>query len=177
MVDTAKAGTKPIIIKKYANRRLYNTSVSSYITLHNLAQMTRSGVVFQVLDAKTGADITHTILTQIIMDAEATGTPMLPVSFLCQLIALYGTPQQSRVADFLSETMSDFVARPTVSAVFDATALMEPSHPGGTISPFRGATPSAKDGRQAAHSAMNDDLAALRDQMSVMQQKLDALVN
>ena len=75
-------GDSPIIIKKYANRRLYNTQSSSYITLDDLARMTREGLDFQVLDAKTGGDITHAILTQIIMEEEANGEQMLPVSFL-----------------------------------------------------------------------------------------------
>ena len=75
----------PIIIKKYANRRLYNTGTSSYITLDDLARMTREDVQFQVVDAKSGDDITHSILTQIIMEEEASGEQMLPVSFLRDL--------------------------------------------------------------------------------------------
>ena len=78
MADSSSDGARPkgadsVIIKKYANRRLYNTSSSSYITLEDLARMTREGVDFQVLDAKTGADITHSILTQIIMEEESSG--------------------------------------------------------------------------------------------------------
>ena len=86
---------QPIIIKKYANRRLYNTHSSSYITLDDLARMTREGMDFQVLDAKTGNDITHAILTQIIMEEEANGEQMLPVSFLRQLISMYGNSMQA----------------------------------------------------------------------------------
>ena len=90
MVGRAKAASgevgDAIIIKKYANRRLYNTASSSYITLEDLARMVRENVDFQVLDAKSGDDITHAILTQIIMDEEANGEQMLPVSFLRQLI-------------------------------------------------------------------------------------------
>ena len=76
----------PIVIKKYANRRLYNTHSSSYITLDDLAQMTREGVDFTVVDAKSGDDITHAILTQIIVEEETNGEQMLPVSFLRDLI-------------------------------------------------------------------------------------------
>ena len=71
---------EPIIIKKYANRRLYNTRTSSYITLDHLAQMVKENIEFKVLDAKTGADLTHTILTQIIMEEEANGEPALGTS-------------------------------------------------------------------------------------------------
>ena len=86
-----------VIVKKYANRRLYNTSTSSYITLDDLAGMVREDVQFQVLDAKTGDDITHSILTQIIMDEEASGgEQLLPVNFLRQLISMYGNSMQSR---------------------------------------------------------------------------------
>ncbi|OYW82461.1 MAG: polyhydroxyalkanoate synthesis repressor PhaR, partial [Sphingobium sp. 32-64-5] len=78
----------PVIIKKYANRRLYNTQSSKYITLDYLAELTRKDVEFKVVDAKTNEDITHSVLTQIIMDEETGGQRMLPVSFLRQIIAL-----------------------------------------------------------------------------------------
>lgn len=80
-------GDGPVIIKKYANRRLYNTETSSYITLEHLAAMTRDGRDFKVVDAKSEEDITHNILTQIIMEEEQRGQTMLPVPFLRQLIA------------------------------------------------------------------------------------------
>jgi len=105
--DKAK-GDEPIIIKKYANRRLYNTHTSSYITLDDLAGMTREGQDFQVLDAKTGNDITHTILTQIIMEEESSGEQMLPVSFLRQLIAMYGNSMQAMMPPYLEATMDNF---------------------------------------------------------------------
>ena len=84
------AGDGPVIIKKYANRRLYNTETSSYITLEHLAAMTREGRDFKVVDAKSEEDITHNILTQIIMEEESRGQTMLPVNFLRQLIAMNG---------------------------------------------------------------------------------------
>ena len=77
-----------VVIKKYANRRLYNTDTSSYITLEHLAQMTREGREFKVLDAKSEEDITHNVLTQIIMEEESRGETMLPVNFLRQLISM-----------------------------------------------------------------------------------------
>src|SRR6478752_9955245 len=102
---------QPVIIKKYANRRLYNTSSSSYITLDDLSKMTRKGIEFQVLDAKTGADITHQILTQIIMEEEASGTEqMLPISFLRQLIAMYGNSMQAMMPHYLEASMENFQA-------------------------------------------------------------------
>ena len=89
MVGRSKAASgaagETVIIKKYANRRLYNTASSSYITLEDLARMVRENIEFQVLDAKTGDDITHSILTQIIMDEEANGEQMLPVLSLIHI--------------------------------------------------------------------------------------------
>ncbi|WP_230281237.1 polyhydroxyalkanoate synthesis repressor PhaR [Croceicoccus sp. Ery15] len=107
MADKEKSGDV-IIIKKYANRRLYNTDSSSYITLDHLAEMTREGVEFQVIDAKSGADITHQILTQIIMDEEAAGSQMLPVTFLRDLISMYGNSMQAMVPHYLEMSMSQF---------------------------------------------------------------------
>ncbi|WP_439491790.1 polyhydroxyalkanoate synthesis repressor PhaR, partial [Blastomonas fulva] len=105
----AKTGTSDsddvIIIKKYANRRLYNTRSSSYITLDFLAKLTREGKDFQVVDAKTGDDITHNILTQIIMEEESSGQQMLPVGFLRELISMYGNSMQSMIPQYLEASM------------------------------------------------------------------------
>jgi polyhydroxyalkanoate synthesis repressor PhaR len=104
----AQAGSGPVIIKKYANRRLYNTETSSYITLDFLAQMTREHREFKVVDAKTEEDITHNILTQIIMEEENRGQTMLPVGFLRELISLYGDSMQSMVPQYLEASMEAF---------------------------------------------------------------------
>ena len=104
----SSGGTGTVIIKKYANRRLYNTETSSYITLDHLALMTREGRDFKVIDAKTEDDITHNVLTQIIMEEETRGQTMLPVSFLRQLIALYGDSMQSMVPQYLEASMDAF---------------------------------------------------------------------
>ena len=106
----AKSGSASdtVIIKKYANRRLYNTETSSYITLDHLAAMTREGRDFKVLDARTDEDITHNVLTQIIMDEETRGQTLLPVNFLRQLIALYGDSMQSLVPQYLEASMEAF---------------------------------------------------------------------
>ena len=98
---------EPIIIKKYANRRLYNTDTSSYITLDDLAKMVRENVDFHVLDAKSGDDITHTILTQIIVEEESHGSHMLPVSFLRDLIRMYGNSMQAMMPSYLEASMTN----------------------------------------------------------------------
>jgi polyhydroxyalkanoate synthesis repressor PhaR len=100
-----------VVVKKYANRRLYNTKSSSYITLDDLARMTREGVDFKVLDAKTGNDITHQILTQIIMEEESSGgEQMLPIGFLRQLISMYGNSMQAMMPQYLEASMENFRA-------------------------------------------------------------------
>ena len=112
MADTEKpeAATTaaPVTIKKYANRRLYNTATSSYVTLEHLAKMVRDGIDFVVRDAKTGEDITRSVLTQIIVEEEAKGTNLLPISFLRQLIGFYGDSLQSLVPQYLEVSMRAF---------------------------------------------------------------------
>lgn len=98
----------PITIKKYANRRLYNTQTSNYITLDFLADMTRQDIDFVVVDAKSGDDITHNVLTQIIVDEENSGQNMLPVKFLRQLISMYGNSMQSMMPSYLEASMDNF---------------------------------------------------------------------
>src|SRR5688572_8494163 len=102
------SGDDVVIIKKYANRRLYDTESSSYITLERLAEMVRQKREFKVVDAKSGDDITHNILTQIIMEEEARGTTMLPVNFLRQLISMYGDSMQSMVPQYLESSLEAF---------------------------------------------------------------------
>lgn len=98
--------SEPVIIKKYANRRLYDTGSSSYITLDHLGEMTRKGIEFKVVDAKTGEDLTRSVLTQIIMEEENRGQTMLPTNFLRQLIAMYGDSMQSMVPPYLEASMA-----------------------------------------------------------------------
>jgi polyhydroxyalkanoate synthesis repressor PhaR len=104
----APSGDDVVIIKKYANRRLYDTESSSYITLDRLAEMVRQKRQFKVVDAKSGDDITHAVLTQIIMDEEARGKTMLPVNFLRQLIGMYGDRMQSMVPQYLEASLEAF---------------------------------------------------------------------
>ena len=98
----------PVVVKKYANRRLYNTETSSYITLDNLAEMIRLGRDFIVYDAKSGDDITRGVLTQIIVEEESKGTSILPTAFLRQLIGFYGDSLQGVVPRYLDTAMSSF---------------------------------------------------------------------
>ncbi len=181
-----------IIIKKYANRRLYNTSSSSYITLDNLATMVRDNVEFQVLDAKSGTDITHSILTQIIMDEEASGEQMLPVSFLRQLIGMYGNSMQAMMPSYLEASMTNFrenqskireafesgLANNPIAAIHETNMAMMRVAAGalmpGSASKRSATKPKTSDSK-ATKTGDVDDIAALRDQMAAMQKKLDEL--
>ena len=108
-IDRAdEADQATVTIKKYANRRLYNTATSSYVTLDNLCDMVRNGEDFVVRDARSGEDITRQVLTQIIVEQEAKGQNMLPLSFLRQLIQLYGDNVQAFVPRYLELTMDTF---------------------------------------------------------------------
>jgi polyhydroxyalkanoate synthesis repressor PhaR len=98
----------PVVVKKYANRRLYNTESSSYITLDSLATMIRIGRDFVVYDAKSGEDITRGVLTQIIVEEESKGRAMLPTAFLRQIIGFYGDSLQQFVPGYLESAMSNF---------------------------------------------------------------------
>ncbi|MDJ0685044.1 MAG: polyhydroxyalkanoate synthesis repressor PhaR [Alphaproteobacteria bacterium] len=107
--STDSENSEPITIKKYANRRLYNTATSSYVTLDHLCQMVKDGVDFAVHDAKSGDDITRSVLTQIIVEEEAKGQNLLPIGFLRQLISFYGdNMQQMLVPKYLDFTMRSF---------------------------------------------------------------------
>ena len=104
----AQANAQPVVVKKYANRRLYNTESSSYVTLEDLAAMIRAGRDFVVYDAKSGDDITRSVLTQIIVEEEAKGKNLLPESFLRQLIGFYGGSLQGILPRYLDHAMSGF---------------------------------------------------------------------
>lgn len=115
MSEKAKTGRKngagedgATVIKKYANRRLYNTATSSYVTLDFLADMVKNGEDFVVFDAKTGEDITHSVLTQIIFEEESKGQNLLPIQFLRQLIKFYGDSLQTFVPSYLEMSMNAF---------------------------------------------------------------------
>jgi polyhydroxyalkanoate synthesis repressor PhaR len=108
MTDDKAAEKPPITIKKYANRRLYNTATSSYVTLDHLSTMVKEGAEFVVYDAKTGEDITRQVLTHIIVEEEGKGQNLLPISFLRHLISFYGDSLQSIVPNYLDYSMQAF---------------------------------------------------------------------
>ncbi|PCJ59384.1 MAG: polyhydroxyalkanoate synthesis repressor PhaR [Rhodospirillaceae bacterium] len=105
---TASEGAGPITIKKYANRRLYNTATSSYVTLDDLCKMVKEKMDFVVYDAKTGEDLTRSVLTQIIVEEEAKGQNLLPINFLRQLIGFYGDGLQDVLPSYLECSMQSF---------------------------------------------------------------------
>jgi polyhydroxyalkanoate synthesis repressor PhaR len=100
--------SEPIIIKKYANRRLYNTETSTYITLHDLAEIVRAGKEVEVVDAKTGNDLTRPTLAQIILEEEGKGASMLPVNFMKQIIGFYDNGMQTVLPHYLEMVMDTF---------------------------------------------------------------------
>jgi polyhydroxyalkanoate synthesis repressor PhaR len=171
----------PVTIKKYANRRLYNTASSSYITLDDLAKMIRQGVDFRVLDAKSGDDITHSILTQIIMEEESSGgEQMLPVSFLRQLISMYGNSMQSMMPHYLEAMMDNFRQNQTkLQEAFKQGAGANPlaKMAETNLAMMRAATEAfmPRKSAPAPSEDSRDELARLREQMAAMQKQLDAL--
>ncbi len=109
MVEETSRAETPVVIKKYANRRLYNTQTSSYVTLDHLCEMVKQGVDFEVRDARSNADITRSVLTQIIFEEEAKGQNLLPIKFLRQLIRFYGDSMQAFVPGYLDMSMESFI--------------------------------------------------------------------
>ena len=171
-----------VIIKKYANRRLYNTETSSYITLDHLAAMIREGRDFKVVDAKTDADITHTVLTQIIMEEESRGASMLPVNFLRQLIAMYGDSMQAMVPGYLDASMESFRRnqaqfKSAVEGAFANSPFAEIAKR--NMEMFEAATAAFKNGGKPAAapsaSSKDDEIAALKAEMARMQEKIEKL--
>ena len=183
MADQASGNVdEPVIVKKYANRRLYNTRSSSYITLDDLARMVREGVEFKVLDAKTGSDITHQILTQIIMEEESSGgEQMLPIGFLRQLISMYGNSMQAMMPQYLEASMENFRAnQQKLQDAFKASVGPEAfSRLAETnMAMFKAAASAFMPKGEAAPTPTpkpSSDIDALRAQMAEMQRKLDEL--
>lgn len=180
MARSAQKGGEgdPIIIKKYANRRLYNTDSSKYITLDFLADLTRKDVDFKVVDAKSGNDITHNVLTQIIMDEESSGQHMLPVGFLRQLIALYGDSMQSMVPGFLESSLNNF--RKNQKQVQSVLENAITSGPFGEIAKtnielMRSARDALVPGLSPKNEKKSDDIGELKRQMAELQAKIDRL--
>ncbi len=176
----------PVVVKKYANRRLYNTESSSYVTLEDLAAMVRQGRHFVVYDAKSGEDITRGVLTQIIVEEEAKGRSLLPTSFLRQIIGFYGDSMQSLVPRYLENVMGAFARqqdqmRRAVEQSMGGfnpfggleemgkqnMAMMERAM--NLFAPFRAGGPEAPEGGDAAR------VAALQAEVEQLKRQLEAL--
>ncbi len=185
MANKKVAGdSSPIIIKKYANRRLYNTETSNYITLELLSQMTREGKEFVVVDAKTDEDITHNVLTQIIMEEEQRGKNMLPVNFLRQLISMYGDSMQSMVPQYLEASMEAFRKnqqqfQEAMQGAFTSGPFAELAKR--NMQMFEAATSAFKPGAGAVQKTADDErdkddeIAQLRAQLASLNAKIDKL--
>ena len=130
--DPKAASAAPVVVKKYANRRLYNTETSSYITLDTLAEMVRAGRDFVVYDAKSGEDITRGVLTQIIVEQEGRGQNLLPTGFLRQLIGFYGGQMQGLLPRYLEQAIGAFSAQQEQMR----TAMQKTMGSMGTLFPF-----------------------------------------
>ncbi len=177
------AATPPVVVKKYANRRLYNTESSSYITLDSLAQMVRQGRDFVVYDAKSGEDITRGVLTQIIVEEEGKGHNLLPTAFLRQLIGFYGDQMQALVPRYLEQSMAVFAQQQEQMR----TALQRTM---GTLFPFGNIeevgrqnmamieralslfTPFYRPPGSPDRSADAEEIAALRAEVEALKQQL-----
>jgi polyhydroxyalkanoate synthesis repressor PhaR len=185
----------PVVIKKYANRRLYNTQTSSYVTLDHLAAMVKEGTEFEVLDARTGDDITRSVLTQIIFEEEAKGQSLLPIKFLRQLIRFYGDSLQTFVPGYLDMSMDSFtknqgpmrdriaealgggnqmvenMTRQNLALFENAMAMFTPfGAAGGAVGKAEGGKPAAKPGPQGT-----EDIADLKEEMEAMRRQLAEL--
>jgi len=196
MTEDKGDSNKPVTIKKYANRRLYNTSTSSYVTLDHLSKMVKEGTDFVVNDAKTGDDITRQVLTHIIVEEESKGQNLLPIQFLRHLISFYGDSLQSVVPNYLDYSMQAFarnqeqmrsymrdtlgglnpfgqfeeVGKQNMAMFENAMKLFTPFRPGAG----NGKAPSDQEPPDAAANP-DESLDALRNKLDDMQKQLDAL--
>ncbi|MEM7061072.1 MAG: polyhydroxyalkanoate synthesis repressor PhaR [Pseudomonadota bacterium] len=192
--DQGHAANK-IVIKKYANRRLYNTAKSSYVTLDDLAKMVRNGDDFAVYDAKSGDDITRSVLTQIIVEEEAKDQNMLPTNFLRELIRLYGDPLQGVVPGYLDAAMKAFnrnqdqmreafggasafgnletMARANMDFFEKSMRMFTPFGGSNGASSGQGAPANTK--QDAPKAEVGEDLEALQKQLKEMQTQLEKI--
>ena len=185
-----KAKDGPVVIKKYANRRLYNTQTSSYVTLDHLSQMVKEGTEFEVHDARTGEDITRSVLTQIIFEEEGKGQNLLPIKFLRQLIRFYGDSLQAFVPGYLDMSMDSFTKnqgamRDRIAeamgggnnmvenltrqnlAIFERATQM--------FSPFGVAAAGRKAEEQPEEKPSSSDVDALKREMEAMRRQISEL--
>ncbi len=200
MDEQGGAQTPPVVIKKYANRRLYNTATSSYVTLDDLAHMVKGGHEFVVYDAKSGEEITRAVLTQIIVEEEQKGQNLLPISFLRQLIGLYGNNLQWLVPRYLDHAMATFARnqeqmRKSLQdafgglfpfgpleemgkqnlALFEKTMKMFSPFPTPPAAPTPPAPAAEKATEKPAEPPSEASLKELTDKLNALQQQIDAL--
>ena len=180
-----------VVIKKYANRRLYNTATSSYVTLDDLSGMVRSDIDFVVYDAKSGEDITRSVLTQIIVEEESKGHNLLPIGFLRQLIGMYGDSLQELVPKYLEHSMESFIdnqeqMREYMTEAFDGMfpfgsledlsqqnmAMMKQAL--AMFNPYQAAA-SAKAADRNPASGAADPFALMQAQIDALQEQMQAL--
>jgi polyhydroxyalkanoate synthesis repressor PhaR len=196
-VTEERPQAEPVIIKKYANRRLYNTQTSSYVTLDHLAQMVKEGVEFEVHDARTSEDITRQVLTQIIFEEEGKGQNLLPIQFLRRLIRFYGDSMQAFVPSYLDMSMESFsknqdamrtrlaealggggqvlenLTRQNLAMFERAMKMFTPFAMGGHGAEGAAETPkSANGGPQAPQS---EDISELKNEIEAMRKQLAEL--
>jgi polyhydroxyalkanoate synthesis repressor PhaR len=186
---------EPIKIKKYANRRLYNTATSSYVTLDHLSHMVKEGKEFLVHDAKTNEDITRSVLTQIIFEEESKGHSLLPIGFLRQIISFYGDSLQTVLPSYLEVTMSAFnknqeqmrqyvsttlgdifpfknvedMGRQNLALLQRTMSMFNPFGVPGAMPGGEGATPSAPAAKT------EDDIASLKSKLEALEKQLEGL--
>ncbi|MBB3066616.1 polyhydroxyalkanoate synthesis repressor PhaR [Limibacillus halophilus] len=195
---TGKKDDEIVVIKKYANRRLYNTATSSYVTLDHLCQMVKDGVDFVVYDAKAGDDITRSVLTQIIVEEESKGTNLLPISFLRQLIGYYGDNMEWMVPRYLEHMMASLQKnqeqmrqsmQDTLGGMFPFGNIEEMSKQNVAFfesamkmfSPFAGdekgqqGQPPTTDSSDDSDGPDDDQLQQLRRQVEALQQQLQSI--
>lgn len=199
---TKSDNTDTVIIKKYANRRLYDTSASRYVTLDHLRELVSEGRDFKVVDAKTGDDLTRGVLAQIIFEEESKGETLLPVEFLRQLIGFYGDSMQSMVPSYLNLSMDAFAqqqaemrermggamgspaasmqvmeeaAKRNMAMFQQAMQMFTPFAAGGEAGGKAEAESAKSAGASKTASTDGTDMAALRDELEAMRRRLDKL--
>ncbi len=194
---------QPTVIKKYANRRLYNTATSSYVTLDHLCQMVQEGIDFVVYDAKSGDDITRSVLTQIIVEEEGKGQNLLPIKFLRQIIGLYGDSMQWMVPRYLDHMMESFsqnqermrqsmqesfggmfpfgkfeeMGKQNMTIFENAMKMFTPfeNESGGDTGPGQEAQPAAAPNSSSKAAPEADTLDRLKAQVDLLQQQLETI--
>lgn len=182
-----------IVIKKYANRRLYDTSTSQYVTLDYVRKLVKDGADFTVVDAKSGEDLTHSVLSQIIFEEEARGENLLPLPFLRQLIQYYDDSLQSVVPSYLQATMEAFAQQQEsmrerfAGSMHSPQAMMEAFQDqtrrnmemfGQAVqmfNPYLAGTTAADEADAAREPEESDELKAMRAELDAMRAKIDKL--